>query len=331
MLIGVLFALAAGLMWGLIFVGPLIVPDYSAALQSTGRYLAFGLIALPLAWLDRRRLRQLTRSDWLEATKLTIIGNLLYYFLLASAIQRTGAPISTMIIGTLPVVISVTANVLYSKHDGRVAWRRLLPSLLLIAAGLVCVNIAELRGTTVEFDLWRYASGIAMAFLAVVCWTWYPLRNARWLRDHKGNTPTTWATAQGLVTLPLALLGYLLVCGHLALTDSTFTQPFGPRPEVFIPLMLAIGLFCSWIGTLFWNEASQRLPTVLVGPLIVFETLAGLTYAFIIRQSWPPLLTLCGITCLIVGVIYAMRVKPEPVVVKKSTVVEAPMPASRTE
>lgn len=47
-----------------------------------------------------------------------------------------------MIIGTLPVVISVTANVLYSKHDGRVAWRRLLPSLLLIASGLVCVNIA---------------------------------------------------------------------------------------------------------------------------------------------------------------------------------------------
>lgn len=90
MLIGVLFALAAGLMWGLIFVGPLIVPDYSAALQSTGRYLAFGLIALPLAWLDRRRLRKLTRSDWLEATKLTVIGNLLYYFLLASAIQRTG-------------------------------------------------------------------------------------------------------------------------------------------------------------------------------------------------------------------------------------------------
>ena len=34
---------------GLIFVGPLIVPEYPAALQSTGRYLALGLIALPLA------------------------------------------------------------------------------------------------------------------------------------------------------------------------------------------------------------------------------------------------------------------------------------------
>ncbi|MBX4334564.1 hypothetical protein K4G90_23000, partial [Mycobacterium tuberculosis] len=45
-----LYALLAGLMWGLIFVGPLLVPEYPAMLQSMGRYLALGLIALPLAW-----------------------------------------------------------------------------------------------------------------------------------------------------------------------------------------------------------------------------------------------------------------------------------------
>ena len=49
MFIGVLFALAAGAMWGLIFIGPVLIPEYPAALQSVGRYLAFGLICLPLA------------------------------------------------------------------------------------------------------------------------------------------------------------------------------------------------------------------------------------------------------------------------------------------
>ena len=63
MTIGVLFALAAGLMWGIVFVGPLLLPEYPAALQSFGRYIAFGLIALPLAWIDRSRLAQLTRED----------------------------------------------------------------------------------------------------------------------------------------------------------------------------------------------------------------------------------------------------------------------------
>lgn len=110
MLSGIVFALTAGLMWGLIFVGPLMVPEYPAALQSAGRYVAFGLIALPLAWADRKRLRRLSRADWIEALKLSAVGNLLYYFFLASAIQRTGAPVSTMIIGTLPVVIAVTAT-----------------------------------------------------------------------------------------------------------------------------------------------------------------------------------------------------------------------------
>lgn len=312
MLAGVLFALAAGLMWGLIFVGPLLVPDYPGALQSAGRYVAFGLIALPLAWLDRRRLRKLLPSDWREALKLSLVGNLLYYSLLASAIQRTGAPVSTMIIGTLPVVMAITANLLYGHLEGRLAWRRLAPALLAIFAGLACVNIAELRGQEGEWDLTRYLSGIALAVLAVACWTWYPLRNARWLRTHPQHKPSTWATAQGIVTLPLALVMYALVSAQLAWQQQNFTLPFGPQPQRFLPLMLMIGLLCSWLGTLCWNAASQRLPTVFMGPLIVFETLSGLLWTFIWRQSWPPLLTLSGIFCLILGVIWAMRIKPEP-------------------
>ncbi|MNH46747.1 Inner membrane protein YtfF [compost metagenome] len=47
----------------------------------------------------------------------------------------------------------------------------------------------------------------------------------------------------------------------------------------------------------------------------MFETLFGLTYTFILRQTWPPLLTLLGIGCLVIGVIAAMRIKPQPVVV----------------
>ena len=137
MISGVLYALLAGLMWGLIFVGPLLVPEYPAMLQSMGRYLALGLIALPLAWLGRARLRQLSRNDWWTALGLTMMGNLIYYVCLASAIQRTGAPVSTMIIGTLPVVLPVFANLLYSQRDGKLPWRRLFPALVCIAVGLI--------------------------------------------------------------------------------------------------------------------------------------------------------------------------------------------------
>lgn len=311
MISGVLYALLAGLMWGLIFVGPLIVPEYPAVLQSMGRYLALGLIALPIAWLGRARLRQLVRKDWVTALTLTMMGNLIYYVCLASAIQRTGAPVSTMIIGTLPVVIPVFANLLYSQRDGKLSWWRLSPALVLIGIGLLCVNISELNQGLPDFSGWRYGSGIALALVSVVCWAWYALRNARWLRENPDKHPMMWATAQALVTLPVSLLGYIAACQWLNGQTPDFALPFGPRPGVFIGLMIAIAVLCSWVGALCWNVASQKLPTVILGPLIVFETLAGLLYTFILRQEFPPLLTVSGIALLMVGVVIAVRAKPQ--------------------
>lgn len=311
MISGVLYALLAGLMWGLIFVGPLIVPEYPAVLQSMGRYLALGLIALPIAWLGRVRLRQLTHKDWITALALTMMGNLVYYVCLASAIQRTGAPVSTMIIGTLPVVIPIFANLLYSQRDGKLSWWRLSPALVLIGMGLLCVNISELNQGLPDFSGWRYGSGIALALISVVCWAWYALRNARWLRENPDKHPMMWATAQALVTLPVSLFGYIAACLWLNGQTPDFALPFGPRPGVFIGLMIAIAVLCSWVGALCWNVASQKLPTVILGPLIVFETLAGLLYTFILRQEFPPLLTISGIALLMVGVVIAVRAKPQ--------------------
>lgn len=317
---GVAFALAAGLMWGLVFVAPLMLPEYPAALLSVARYLAFGLLCLPLGWLDRAGLRGLTRADWLEALKLAAVGNLLYYLLLASSLQRTGGPLSTVLIGTLPVVIAVAANRRNAQRDGRLPWRRLAPSLVLIVLGIALVNQVELAALLAQpqADVAAYAWGAVLALGAVACWTWYPLRNADWLRHHPGRSPRAWASAQGLMTLPLALLGYAVVWGVLDGASAALPMPFGPRPLFFVGLMVAMGLLASWLGTLCWNEASQRLPTALAGQLIVFETLAALAYAYLWRGSWPHGLTWLGVAALVGGVLWAVRIKPEPVLAEGS-------------
>ncbi len=315
MFAGTLFALAAGLMWGLVFVAPLMLPDYPAALLTVGRYLAFGLIALPLALVDRRALRELAPGDWREALKLSAIGNFLYYLCLSAAIQRAGGPLPTVIIGTLPVVIAICSNLRDHERDGHLPWLRLAPSLALIATGIACVNQVELAALAREAgpgELRRYAEGALLAVAAVACWTWYPIRNADWLRAHGDRSPRAWATAQGLMTLPLALLGLaaLPALQALGLLDAGLDLPLGPRPWAYMGLMLAVGLCASWLGTLCWNEASQRLPTSLVGQLIVFETLSALAYAFVLRGQAPAPLTLLGIALLVGGVVWALRVKP---------------------
>jgi drug/metabolite transporter (DMT)-like permease len=309
---GIFFSLAAGMLWGLVFVGPLLLPDYPAAMQTFGRYFAFGLMALPLAYFDRADILRLTRSDWLTALKLGAIGNIFYYLFLSSAILRSGGALPTMIIGTLPVVIAVAANYLSHQRDGHFPWIKLAAPLALILVGIACVNHAEWQAFLQNplADTTRYITGALYAVAAMLCWTWYPIKNADWMRGNPGRSSRVWATAQGLATLPLAMLGYAGFWLWASATDYPIDMPLGPRPLEFVSLMVAIGLLASWLGTLCWNAASQRLPTALAGQLIVFETLAALSYAFALRGQWPEPVTLLGIALLVAGVIGGVRVKP---------------------
>jgi drug/metabolite transporter (DMT)-like permease len=176
------------------------------------------------------------------------------------------------------------------------------------------VNEAELERLRADAnaDVGRYAIGALLAFAAVACWTWYPLRNADWMRAHPDRSATTWATAQGLATLAPAALGFALFWVWNSATGNAFPMPWGPTPWRFVGLMLSIGLFASWLGTLCWNAASQRLPTTLAGQLIVFETLAALAYALALRGEAPRGLTLAGVALLVGGVMLALRARPLP-------------------
>ncbi len=109
--------MGARVMWGLCLVGPLIEPDYPALLQCMGRFRAMGLSALPFAWLGRTRLRQLTRKAWSTALSLTLMGNVIYYACLSSAIHPNGAPAPHVNIRTLPVRIPHFPNRLYCHRN----------------------------------------------------------------------------------------------------------------------------------------------------------------------------------------------------------------------
>jgi len=297
--VGVASAMAAGLCWGMIFSVPVLLPGYSPLALSAGRYLAFGLIVLIPAWLDRRRLAALGRDDWTKALELALVGNLLYYAGIAFGAQHAGAPMTAAIIGTLPVVIAISGNLV----DKQVRWRRLAPPLLVIGTGLALIHAREFAdGGAAGNGGGNYLLGIGGALFALACWTWYPLRNAAWIARRPGLSMTAWATAQGLATLPLALAAFVATA-WLPGAD----WPLGPDPLRYVGLMVALGLFASWLGTLFWNVASRALPATLSGQLIVFETLFGLAFAYTLRGAWPDGASAAGIVLLVAGVVLGVR------------------------
>ncbi len=308
MLGGILAALGAGLVWGLVFITPLLLPDYPGAILSFGRYIAFGLIAIVPAWLDRRRIAQLRRQDWTAAVKLALIGNIIYYAALASAIQLADAPLPTMLIGTLPVVIAICSNWSPQKAGDAIAWKKLALPLLVIFIGLMLVNASEVAHMDGKRSMAEYIKGGLVALIAVAAWTWYPIMNSRYMKIYTHINSSTWATAQGLATLPMALAGFAGYGLYQHLSGSAhYDYPLGPHPLGFVSLMLTLGLLASWLGTLLWNYASQKLPTSLAGQLIVFETLSALLYAFILRGNPPAPQILMGIAMLCAGVIIAVR------------------------
>ena len=187
-----------------------------------------------------------------------------------------------------------------------------------ILAGILLVNHAEIAaltgidpstGSGHQSALSRLARGAMLALVAVVCWTWYPISNARWMQRNPKVSASTWATAQGLTTLPLALVawGLALVIETVApsaggASQTRFDFPLGQQALHFVLLMTVLGLVSSWLGTRLWNQASRLLPTSLTGQLIVFETLAALAYGYAWRGDWPAPTAALGICLLIAGV-----------------------------
>ena len=301
---GFLLGVFACAIWGLIYIFPLVLPDYPPVIIASARFLVYGLTCLALIPIQKNELKRLTRSDWLTALKLAFFGSLVYYFCLVMSVKLSGAPICGMLMCWIPVLVAIVANG-SASNDQRLPWSRLVLPLALIVSGMLVANWSEFEYITVSqqgspFEFWL---GVAFGTTALLLWTWFPIKNARWLLANKGKSPKVWATAQGLTILPVSFIGYLS-----AVTIYLPSGPYlGPDPILFVIMMIVAGVCCSWLGAVFWNAMSQRLPTALSGQMIVFETIFSVIYALMWRGQWPTWSMVLGMIMLLSGVLVALR------------------------
>ncbi len=297
MLTGVLAGLAAGALWGLVFVVPAWLPHWPPVDLAVGRMLAYAgvslgaMLVLPLLrprttlvaselanevanavtpttsrWPDRRQA--------VAAFALSVLGFWGYYALLVLSLRDAGPEVPTLIIGTIPLWVMVLGK------PGHLRWQALLPGLLLTAAGLALMTESvQAGGGLVQAPaFWR---GVMLAGVAMVFWTAFALLNSAWLRRNPQVSVTAWANWLGLAT-GVGTLGLWAVAG------SPLREILA-RPDLVTYLVLcgATGFGAAWLATILWNEASRRLSASLCGQLIVSETLFALLYAFVLEGRWP--------------------------------------------
>ncbi len=311
MLLGVLYGVLAGALWGLIYVAPLFVPDYHPVLVALGRFLVFGAIAVPFILAHRDELKAFPIQQRKEAFYYAFFGNVLFYSCLTVCIRLAGAPLAGMFTAMIPVFVAMVANVKYTREGRGLAWSKIVPPLVLMFAGLIIANITEFQHFTDNMDSpVQYWTGVGFGLISIVAWTWFSIMNGEFLLQHKDKSTKMWTALQGASTLPIVTVIFAICAWGLDwMPEGTGTLSFfGPRPWVFLGTIFMVGYICSWVAMLCWNRMSQRLPSGLGGQLIVFEAISSLIYAMLWRREWPTVTMVVGFMLLLVGVFASLYV-----------------------
>ncbi|WP_431777384.1 DMT family transporter [Ottowia caeni] len=303
---GVACGVGAGAFWGLVFLAPELVREFSPLELTVGRYFFYGLFAAALIaprWGSL--VARLPRPQWWNLAWLALSGNTLYYLLLASAVQLGGIAMTSLVIGFMPVAVTVVG----SRDRGAVPLRRLAPSLLLCAVGAICIGWQALAGIdagSVTALGQQPLIGLLCGVGALASWTAYAIGNARTLVQLKQVSSHDWSLLTGLAT---GAQSVLLIPLALFLNQASHSLEAWARLGA---VSIGVALLASIIGNALWNRMSRLLPLTLVGQMILFETLFALLYGFLWESRLPTWLEALALVCVVASVLFCVAAHRSP-------------------
>jgi drug/metabolite transporter (DMT)-like permease len=296
---GVFFGLLAGAFWGFSFLVPRLLPGISPRQIAFGRFEWFGLFSVIALFRQGGFHRNgVVFRYWRPALILALAGYSFYYLLLVASIQRIGIPISSLIVGLIPVTVSLFSRDPIERPG------HFYFGLTGIVVGM---GILNRQAFLHEPALWQLESGIGI-LLALVClllWSYFAVMNARFLKSHPEIKSSEWSSVLGVYTALATLILDPLVRG-LNLEGSA-VKPEALGDPKFLICTGGLGLFSTFFATRLWNRASLVLPTGLVAQLIVSETFFALVYSFLYDQKFPKLAEWIAMSLVLGGVMLAIR------------------------
>jgi drug/metabolite transporter (DMT)-like permease len=211
----------------------------------------------------------------------------------------------------------ISVTLMGQSDHGAVPLRQLALPLLVVAAGIACINIdvfshAHAAGGSMPHTMF----GVLCAIGALLCWSWYTIDNARYLRRNPHFSSAEWSALYGLSS---GLIAAAIGIAAFAVWHDDVTGPAaratGRDWTMFWSVNALLALGASAIGNHLWNIVSRRVPMTLSGQLILFETLFALLYGFIYKQQFPRVLEMWAIALLVAGVMWSVRVhaQQEPI------------------
>lgn len=297
---GISLALSACFIWGLIFIVPQFMSNFNSIEVVIGRYFFYG--ALSVLLLLKARLKGLCSyplSVWIKAFFLSFLAG--YYLWILLGIRYTSPEICALILGISPITIAFYGN--WKEKEGNFN-QLVLPSFLILV-GLIMINAPHIMLTDSSFD---YIIGLSCSIISLLSWSAYVVLNSRYLKSNPSINSNDWATILGFATLLWTIVGCLICCACMwGELDLQRYFVWNQDTLKFYGGCAILGLLCSWVGGALWNKASVYLPVSLAGQLMIFETIFGILFVYILKQEFPTPLESGGILLLLGSVAYGIR------------------------
>ena len=234
-----------------------------------------------------------------RAMTLGAVGYAFSFLCTYFAVQLAGGVLAALLIGLVPVVFPVGANL------GRkvLPWPPLLAAVGAILLGLVVLQADNLWHPAAADGGWRTWLGILSGLGAMLSWGFFILNNRAGhvtglSPSHENRLWVAWIGVGSFLGSAVVLLPFL------ATGRSQLPHLFAAARHDWRPVALAafMGLFSTGAATWLWREGVRNLSPALTAQLAASETLFAVAYALVYEGTAPSLGVVAGAALVVGGV-----------------------------
>ena len=264
------------------------------------RFVVATLILGALTLLPKNRVK-LEKKDIGTVALSGLMGITLYAVLQNIAMQWTSASSATLIIASYPAITLLLESLIYKVKMNLFK----IIGILIAIAGVVILSYVK-ADTRQQGEL----LGVLLLLVAGVAWAFYNFLTKKVVNRYPSISLLFYQTLFGAIFMaPLAL----------------FERGDWAAPTVLsFSMMLFLGLFCSVVAFLLYNNGLKKLPASSVTSMLNLVPIFGVFFSWVLLGEQVTLRKIIGGVVIIAGVmISARQTKPKEIAVTELTAEEA--------
>ncbi len=273
------------LIWGGNFTATKLAFADISPLAFTAVRFAFGSVFMWIILARREGWRLPPRATWIPLIALGVVGNTIYQLCFMTGLYRTTATNSSLILASMPTVVTVGAGLLgFERITARQKW-----ALAIATLGVLLVVAS--RGIALDGD----RLGDVLMLAAVVCWAGYTLG----LRTLTGRMSTLALTTWTLITGTPGLI--LAGVPSVRRMDWHAVSARGWGGLAYATLLSLV------VAYVLWNRGVKQIGPSRAAIFTTLTPLVATLTAIAILGERPGLLHLAGGALIIAGVLVSRR------------------------